>query len=254
MFVPFLKLRSTWAFVREGLVAATGLFWAISLQAATSSNAFEEANRLFERGKYADAAQAYEQLIASGQGNATIYYNQGTAWLQAGRVGMAIHALNQANRLNPNDSDIANNLRLARLKSGVNVQESFLDLLGKIPLNVWTIASSLCLSLCLLLKASIELGLSWATPLKRFLMALAAASLFVCTGALGVAWNQILVRRVVVITPEAVVRRGPLVESPVVFTPSDGIQLTILADKDDWVQVRDNDGQEGWVQKSQVKQ
>lgn len=215
--------------------------------------AFEDANRLYERGKHAEAAQAYERLVDAGQVNAATYFNLGTAWLQAGRIGLAIDALIQARRLAPNDSEIANNLRIARLKSGANAQESFIDLLGRIPLNAWAMVAGIAAFVWFGLKARAEMNPSTSNRVKAALIAVGAITILLSTAAAAVAWDQLLIRRIVIITPEAVVRRGPVDESAAVFTPADGTELTVVEEKDTWLKVRDLDGQDGWVLKTQVK-
>jgi tetratricopeptide (TPR) repeat protein len=225
-----------------------------SLSAAEgNSSPFEEANRLFERGKHAEAAQAYERLVSSGQANATVYFNMGTAWLQAGRIGLAIDALIRARSLAPNDAEIANNLRIARLRSGAPVQESFVDLLSRLPLNAWTWLAGFGAFFWFILRASAEFRPATSSRLRAMLITTGSVTLLVAGGAAAVAWDQIVVRRVVVIAPEAVVRRGPLDESAAVFTPADGIELGVTAENDGWFKVRDVDGQDGWVLKNQVK-
>ncbi len=251
-------LKHTRRFLRAVITGAkfavvATLITAGAIAAEPGSNAFEEANRLFERGKHVEAAQAYERLIFSGQVNATTYFNLGTAWLQAGRIGLAVDALIQAHRLAPNDSEIANNLRIARLKSGANVQESFVDLLGRGPLNAWAMVAGLTAFVWFGLKASAEMNPSISNRLKAPLIAVGSITILLSTGAAAVAWDQLIVRRVVIITPEAVVRRGPVDESAAVFTPADGIELTVIDEKDAWLKVRDLDSQDGWVLKTQVK-
>ena len=248
------SIRLVRSLLRSGKVALITLLLATASMAADkATNAFEEANRLFERGKHAEAAQAYERLIDSGQANATAYFNLGTAWLQAGRIGLAVDALIQAHRLAPNDAEIANNLRIARLKSGASVQESVVDVLGRVQLNTWALLAGMAAFVWFLLKASGEMDPSFAGRLKGPLVAVGSVALLLSTGAATVAWDQLIVRRVVIITPEAVVRRGPVDESAAVFTPADGIELTVVDDMDPWFKVRDLDGQDGWVLKTQVK-
>lgn len=222
-------------------------------RAATTSETFDEANRLFERGKFSEAAQTYERLVAAGQTNATVYFNLGTSWLHAGRVGLAIHALNRAHRLAPNDSEISNNLRIARLKTGVKVQESFEGLLSILPLNAWALLAALGTSIWFAVRAYGELLGRNSARHRSALILSGSFALLLIAATMAVIRAQLLVRSVVVITPEAVVRRGPIDESAAVFTPADGIELTVIETKNDWLKVRDVDGQEGWVLASQVR-
>ncbi len=225
----------------------------VFVSAAPAEGDFEEANHLFERGKHAEAAQAYERLVQTGQGNATVYFNMGTAWLQAGRIGLAVDALIQAHRIAPNDVEIANNLRIARLKSGTSVQDTFVDLLARVPLNAWTWLAGFGTIVWFGIRARVELRPSEPGALRMPLIVVGSITVLFAGGAAAVAWDHVFVKRVVVITPEAVVRRGPVDESAAVFTPSDGVELTVAGEKDEWFKVKDVDGQGGWVLKDQVK-
>ncbi len=68
----------------------------------------------FYKGDYAAAAKAYREALAGGADDADLYYNLGTAEAQAGRVGPAIWAFEQALRLRPGHADAAHNLEQIR--------------------------------------------------------------------------------------------------------------------------------------------
>ena len=51
----------------------------------------------------------------------------------------------------------------------------------------------------------------------------------------------------VVKVKKANVREGPGIKHPVVFTAETGVAFKVLAKKGEWVQVRANDGDQGWI-------
>lgn len=71
------------------------------------------ANRLYEAGHYAEAAQMYEQLAEQGVEDSTLFYNLGNAHYQQGNVAQAIIDYQRAAQLAPRDADIQANLELA---------------------------------------------------------------------------------------------------------------------------------------------
>ena len=59
-------------------------------------------------------------------------------------------------------------------------------------------------------------------------------------------------RTAIVITSEAVVRYGPLAESPTAFTVHDGAELRVLDQKDEWLQVNAGPNRVGWLRRDQA--
>ena len=75
---------------------------------------FDTANKLYEEGKFAEAAAAYESLVQSRQVSAALYFNLGNAWFKSGQIGRAIAAYRQAEQMTPRDPDLRANLQFAR--------------------------------------------------------------------------------------------------------------------------------------------
>src|SRR5689334_19162351 len=82
----------------------------------TTAPSFEEANKLYEQGKYAEAAAAYENLAPAHNGSPALYYNLGNAWFKAGQNGRAIAAYRKAEMLSPRDPNLRFNLNFVRKK------------------------------------------------------------------------------------------------------------------------------------------
>ena len=101
-----------------GLLAAFALFAAlvsgVLAQEPPGGEMMAEANRRFERGEFAEAAQQYEALAGAGYRDPAVYYNLGNAYLESGDLGRAVLNYLRAEELSPRDPDIIANLGLAR--------------------------------------------------------------------------------------------------------------------------------------------
>lgn len=222
---------------------------------AASAATFDEANRLYEQRKYAEAARAYESLLAGNKASPEIMFNLGNALFKNGNIGKAILSYRKAARLHPRDPDINANLQYARdAVTGSNaVQPTILDrALEFFSLNEIAVVAAGALWIWLIAAAAGKLKPSLGSPLKP---ARTIAALIFCVSAawLVAALNHRNSPTAVVIAREAIIKFGPLSESETAFTASDGTELEVLGRKDEWVQVSDRSNRAGWVNQRQVE-
>ena len=221
---------------------------------AEAAASFETANKLYEEGKFQDAAAAYQKLALSGETSAALFFNLGNAFFKSGQVGRAIDAYRRAEQINPRDPDIRANLRFARKQSsGPSVDATIVQQwLGRVSLNEWTLMAGAAFWLLFLLLAAMQWrpALRPSLRLLTLLTALAVVVLGVCVGM--VYYETRVVRTAVVVTHDAIVRRGPFGESQEAFAAHDGAELRVLDQKDDWVQVSAGPGRFGWVRRDQL--
>ena len=210
---------------------------------------FEAANKLFEQGRFADAAAGYERLLTNGS-TAALHFNLGNARFKSGQPGKAIFHYHQALRLAPRDPDARGNLQFARRSLGVTVEEPLVrHLLRMHTPNEWAWLAGAGLGAWFLL-----LALGEALPSKRTTFAWLTKTFgviaMVSAALLAAAhWERSTAGLAVVVVPEAPVRPGPLAESKAAFTLRDGTEAVVLDAKDDWLQVRDSGQRAGWVKR-----
>jgi tetratricopeptide (TPR) repeat protein len=229
-------------------------FLPLTAFAESAEKQFEQANKLYEQGRYAEAASAYDQLISDGQVSAAILFNRGNAFFKAGEMGRAIASYRQAQRLSPRDPDLRANLKFAR--DQVNDEEAVVPLhltwLRTLTVNEWTLLAATATSIWFLLLALTQWRptLRAHTRLWRILIGLSALMFvaLVCIRYL----DEYSSPEAVVIVPETEVRHGPLEESKPSFTARDGMELRILDRKDEWLQVENSRRQAGWLRASDV--
>ena len=247
-----MKLRANLLLV--WLMALIGMSNASLLAAADVATAFDAANKLYEEGKYADAAGAYEKLAQSGSVSPAIYFNLGNARFKSNQIGRAIAAYCQARRLAPRDPDVRANLQFARNQvQGPTLRAGrWQRWLGELSLNEWTLLTTGAVWLWLSLLALIQWQPAWKRTLHGWVIA-SGAAVAVSALCLGTTiYTGCATRTVIFATPDMAVREGPLEESKTAFTAHDGAELKVLDQKDDWLQVGDGGRNVGWLRREQV--
>jgi tetratricopeptide (TPR) repeat protein len=244
----FQFLLFSWA----RLVALAIFVFAKTVFAADLSPEFDSANKLYEQGKFSDAAAGYEKIVQSRSVSSALYFNLGNAYFKSSHVGRAIAAYREAEKLSPRDPDIRANLQFARnqVQNPTLPPDQLHRWLGRLSVNEWTTLAAIALWLCLL-----PLTIMQVRPaLQRSFRSLAIAS-GVATIVLSCCVAAVLPSRstqsAVIITPEAIIRSGPLDEAPQSFIAHDGAELSVLDTKDNWLQVTTGP-RHGWIKAEQV--
>src|SRR6266513_6228167 len=111
---PHYKPRAQIATVASRIILLLCFCVSSFARAGDLSVAFEQANKLYEQGTFAEAAAGYEKIVAGGRVSPALYFNLGNALFKSGRIGRAIANFRLAEQLAPRDPDIRANLRFAR--------------------------------------------------------------------------------------------------------------------------------------------
>lgn len=252
------ELRSRSSVFAPGFIHTTRaliLTWLLaisSLACAEPAADFEAANKLFEQGKVADAAAAYEKLLTNGP-TAALHFNLGNARFKNGQPGRAVFHYHQALRFAPRDPDIRGNLQFTRRSLGVTREDPlFRHLLRtQYTVNEWSWMAGVGLGAWFLM-----LALGEAVPTKRANFAWLTKTF----GVTAIASVSLLIAALIerhssreaVVVVESPVRPGPLAESKVAFSLRDGTEISVLDAKDEWLQVRDASQRTGWVKRDGV--
>ncbi len=242
------KLRFSAVFVLAMLLCGRSHALATEL-----SSQFDSANKLYEQGKFAEAAARYEQLIQSGSVSPALCFNLGNAFFKAGEVGRALAAYRQAEHLAPRDPDLRANLQFVRrqVQGPTLAPDRWQRWLGRLTVNEWAVLASAAFWLWLLLLAAAQLRPALKPALRTLVWFVGTATLVLCI-CFGAVLSFTSAAAAIVVTRDAVVRNGPLDESPPVFTAHDGAELSVLDRKNDWLQVNAGQQRTGWLKADQV--
>jgi len=236
-----------------GLLLA--LLFAGNLFATDVPVEFSQANELYAKGKFAEAASLYENILKSGAHSPALLFNYGNAEFKAGHSGAAIAAYRQAALLAPRDAEIRANLAFVRGQiTGATVRESlWQSWLGQLTLNEWAWLTATTFWLTFILLATRQIRPAFRAKLKGAIWLLVA--LTVLSGAaLALQVNgHFFKQTAVVIMEEATARSGPFDEAQSAFTTHDGAELAVMDRHGNWLQVIDGQGKIGWLQMKQVE-
>lgn len=225
-------------------------------KAQSPTASFEAANKAYEEGHYADAAAAYQNMLDHGSISSAVYFNEGNAWLKAGKLGRAIFCYLRAEELAPRDPDIRANLQIARTQAGANTAvlpgNRWTRWIGRLTINEWTAAASVSFACFFLVLMARQLSPRFSSSSGGLAIALGIVSVwfFSCLGlSIDQRWGE---ESSIVIVPEAVARRGPMDESQSAFTVHDGAELAVQAHDGEWLQVSGPSREIGWLQQKDV--
>lgn len=243
------------------------IIWALAVPAAApaqeASVAFSAANELYRGLKYAEAARAYEQIVANGFESAALYYNLGNAWYKAGDIPAAILNYERAKRLAPGDEDIAHNLALANLRIVDRIEpiprlffvEWWEALVGAASASAWgTSAIAALWAAALLLGAFRVLRGRLArrlTLIPGVLVLLFAVLAFTAGGIQG--GRETSESAAILFAETAPVKSAPDAGSTDLFVLHAGVRVDLLDRVGEWRKVRLADGKVGWLPAADLK-
>jgi tetratricopeptide (TPR) repeat protein len=251
-----MKKTLTYTTLFIGLALILGLL-AVQTSLAQESE-MQIANSLYENGRFAEAAQAYEQLVAQGVYDSAVYYNLGNAYFRQGDVGQAIFNYQRAAQLAPRDADIQANLAQARaqvvdqfpaessslLDNFASVTSQYLTLneLALIALGAWFLFGLVWLVYRQMQNGRSKEGLQYILILSGLFMILATFSL---GSRIYVENNR---QQAVVIADVIDVSAGPSTDTITEFDLHNGAEIELLEQRGDWVRFTLLGGQvQGWV-------
>ncbi|MEZ4510520.1 MAG: hypothetical protein R3C62_01480 [Chloroflexota bacterium] len=233
------------------------LVGSVSAQTAVNQETMMVAGRLYENGRFLEAAQLYQQVVDGGVVDSGLFYNAGTAYYRAGELGWAMLHLERAARLAPRDAAIAANLALARQQAG-GPQPPLLDLVladGRAWLSLNETA------VLALLAWVAAWGCWWAYRRWRlpFLRGIIWATAVVCLLALLLLGGRLWVERerplAIVVAAQVSAVSNPTQPENDLFTLGGGTAVNITIERPDWLYVtQPGSDREGWVPARAVEQ
>lgn len=230
------------SFIAGGLAAL--LMFGLSVPA--HARAFEDANRAFAEGRFAESVRGYETLLAKKGYSAPVLFNLGNTFLREGKVGPAILAYERAQLLDPNDPDIAANLQLAREQAGVFVSETprLEDAAHFLSLNGWSCLASAALTV---LCAGILLGQLYRRHRLYFGLLNGAGTITLLIAIAAISIGAQRLDRAVITAKEASARISPFEAAKSAFVLSAGEVVEIKKAHEQFVLIRNREGRTGWT-------
>jgi len=238
--------------MKKILFLVFSLILAAQLRAeSTETDPFSQGNQAFAEGRYTDAVEAYQAVIAARGYSAPVLFNLGNAYDRAGKIGAALASYERARLLAPRDPAIAANEALVRKQTGLNAERTaWQQAAGFLSpdLWVWLLTGALFAGsgLAFWLYAGAERsegGARLGLALTILVALTSIGALTIWSGKRQQAW---------VTAPETPVRLSPFDDAQTSFTLADGAEVRIEGHHDDYFLIRDAKGESGWLRKDQA--
>ncbi|MEQ9409758.1 MAG: hypothetical protein RIK87_18625 [Fuerstiella sp.] len=249
------RLHCVWS---AGVAAVWCLTFAAGCTSAPdleTSRQFQAAEEQFasasEPADFVKAASMYQEILDDGFRSGVVLYNQGNAWMQAGRPGRAIAAYRQARYYLPRDPYLQANLNQALPRESDQAGKPLLDYLffwqQMISYYEKGVLCTVLLGLALVLTLASQLG--WQPTLTRRAGFVTLAVTLLVGLSFARDWVKIEQTRHGVVIAETMARKGGADSYDPAFNQAlaEGTEFVVQAEQNDWLHIQIPDSGEGWI-------
>jgi tetratricopeptide (TPR) repeat protein len=217
-----------------------------------------DARALYQSGNFADSAKLFSDEVQRRPGDAAPHYNLGNALYRSQLLGPAVAAYLRAWELDPRDEDIRFNLDFALRKAGEGLYPDETPLPMFLAFHAlsareaeglqWIFWWAMLLAACVYVVSERK-----REALRTPLLALSLAWLCLAGwwGLLAASTPKDLA---VTVAPRTELRNGPGDGFSVGFTAPEGRRVSILDERDGWLEIGVlKEGVKGWVKKESIE-
>ncbi len=230
--------------------------------AEVSQDRFDQANQLYEEGKYPEALNHYQEIEKAGS-HWKVYYNMGNCYYKLNQPVRAKIYYLKARRLEPFEPSIQKNIEIVnqQLKDKVSAPQP--DFISRLLMRIESILSLNILSIALLLVVVIFNGfvlLLIKRGRNRFILYGVSFSLILVLLFTGYHIHRVnkYNRRdtAVIIKEDAQLRSGPGENNTVLFKVNPGLEVKIIdqGGNKKWLQVSASAEIAGWIEAESLEQ
>lgn len=240
------------------------LFCFSSIAIAQNSKLFEDANSLYNEGKYQEAIHNYLKIAESKEHSAALYFNLGNTYYKLNQIAPSIYYYEKALYLSPSDNYIKTNLLFAQnmtvdaleILPQTGLLKITQSIIGKLSYHTWGIMAIVFMMLFvtsfLLYYFSIYQGK------KRLFFVISMVTFLICICSLLFAFNQKSHIKnknpAIIFAQEISINSEPNNRSEEVFILHEGTKVNVEEEMGDWKKIKLIDGKTGWLPSSEIKE
>jgi tetratricopeptide (TPR) repeat protein len=231
---------------------------------AFAQQSIQDANKLYDEGKYEEAISTYENILASGKESAALYYNLGNAYYRVHELAPAILNYERSLLLNPNDEDVLYNLEFARsqtvdkidtidvffLKSWIN---SLAELMSS---NEWAVLCIITFILFLISALGYVFGRYRALKKTAFFVGCLLLIISLSSFFLARKQKEKYVAReyAIVFDSSVTIKSTPHETGTDLFELHEGTKVKIrrVFENPEWIEIQLEDGNTGWLKNTSI--
>lgn len=239
------------------------IMWTFGTLAAAGEDLTQQAEQEYRQGKYLEAADTYKKILAGGQESAQLYYNLGNCYYKLGENTQAILNYERALLLDPGDKDARYNLQMAQSQVVDKIEvlpEIFIvrwykSFISYFSADQWAYISVALFILFLGMVALFFYSTSAGWKKTGFTLGILMLFFTVCSVVFTVKQYRRITERddAIVLTPSVTVKGAPDDSGTSLFVIHEGLKVRVIESLGDWVNIRLEDGNEGWVAKKDIE-
>ncbi|WP_299382713.1 tetratricopeptide repeat protein [uncultured Lacinutrix sp.] len=239
------------------------LLFFIGSLSAQNEKIFDQANALYNEGKYAEAIDRYEVILNTDKHSAELYFNIANAHYKLNNIAPSVYYYEKALALKPKDKDIQGNLAFAN-----NMRIDAIDNLPEVGLTRFVKKATNTLSFDGWAKLSIGLVVmfvlfyllyyfTFGTGKKRFYFVTSTLSVVLALVALVFTFYSYSLAQknnpAIIFAKESKVKSEPNLRSDEAFVLHEGTKVQVLDTVKSWKKIKLSDGKTGWIQGEDLK-
>lgn len=224
---------------------------------------FEQANSLYNEGKYAEAIDKYQSILDSEVYSTALYFNLGNANYKLNNIAPSIYYYEKALQLSPNDKEIEGNLAFA--------QNMTIDAIEKVPqVGFSRLINNVVNTFAVDFWAKIAVGgvilfvllflmyhFAYATTRKRIAFVTSIVSLSVACFSVAMAFQKDSLDKkdnpAIVFAQESRVRSEANKTSEEIVRLHEGTKVQVVETYEDWKKIELTDNTVGWIPSKDVR-
>lgn len=230
---------------------------------STDLQVFKSANLLYEEGDYKEATERYQRLLDKGYISDDLHYNLANSYFKTEDIAPAILHYERALKINPRNEDAINNLRIANEKTVDKIEQVpvlFFYRWYKNAVNLFHVDTWAKITIALLFLGLFCFTLyllSQTIRIKK--LAFYSFSLALILGLISwfmAAQQERLLKTkeyAIIMNPTVTISSSPSEGSSQLFVLHEGSKVKIKEEIDEWYRVALPNGNEGWVEKTELE-
>jgi tetratricopeptide (TPR) repeat protein len=230
---------------------------------AQNDTIFDQANTLYNEGKYAEAIDKYESILNSDMHSTELYFNLGNANYKLNNIAPSIYYYEKALMLSPNDKEIESNLTFAKNMTidaidnipKVGFSRLINNVVNKYSTDIW--AKIAVVGVILFVLLFLIYHFAYTSYRKRLAFVISIISLFVACFSVVMAFQkERLVKKdnpAIVFVQESRVKSEANQISEEVFRLHEGTKVQVLETFEDWKKIQLTDNSTGWIPSGDIK-